>query len=86
MFRPELVTQVEVEVNKLIEAGFIREVKYPSWISNIVPVKRKNGQIRVCVDFRDLNKACSKDDFHLWMGLPDITKSECPQETKNAAF
>lgn len=51
MFRPELVTQIEVEVNKLIEAGFIREVNHPSWISNIVPVKKKNGQIRVCIDF-----------------------------------
>ncbi|KAH0720316.1 hypothetical protein KY284_005346 [Solanum tuberosum] len=56
VFCPELVTQIEVEVNKLIEAGFIREVKYPLWISNIVPVKKKNGQIRVCVDFQDLNK------------------------------
>nr|XP_009757669.1 PREDICTED: uncharacterized protein LOC104210465 [Nicotiana sylvestris] len=65
MFRLELVSQIEVEVNKLIEAGFIREVKYPSCISNIVPVKKKNGQIRICVDFRDLNKACPKDDFPL---------------------
>ncbi|KAL0345464.1 UNVERIFIED_CONTAM: Transposon Tf2-12 polyprotein [Sesamum radiatum] len=42
-----------------------REVKYPTWISSIVPVKKKNGQIRICVDFRDLNKACPKDDFPL---------------------
>ncbi|KAG9446513.1 hypothetical protein H6P81_012641 [Aristolochia fimbriata] len=42
-----------------------REVKYPSWIANIVPVKKKTGQIRVCVDFRDLNKACPKDYFPL---------------------
>ncbi|KAG9447197.1 hypothetical protein H6P81_013325 [Aristolochia fimbriata] len=42
-----------------------REVKYPSWITNIVPVKKKTGQIRVCVDFRDLNKVCPKDDFPL---------------------
>ncbi|KAG9442391.1 hypothetical protein H6P81_018245 [Aristolochia fimbriata] len=53
------------EVDKLIAANFIREVKYPSWIANIVPVKKKTGQIRVCVDFRDLNKACPKDDFPL---------------------
>ena len=55
--------QIEFEVNKLIEAGFIREVKYPSWISNIVLVIKKNGQIRICVGFRDLNKSCPKDDF-----------------------
>ncbi|KAL0349744.1 UNVERIFIED_CONTAM: Transposon Tf2-12 polyprotein [Sesamum radiatum] len=35
------------------------------WISNIVPIRKKNGQIRVCVDFRDLNNACPKDDFPL---------------------
>uniref|UniRef100_A0A7N2L0M9 RNA-directed DNA polymerase n=1 Tax=Quercus lobata TaxID=97700 RepID=A0A7N2L0M9_QUELO len=64
-FRPELIPQIETEVNKLIEAGFIREVQYPEWIANIVPVKKKNGQIRVCVDFRDLNNACPKDDFPL---------------------
>ncbi|KAG9450338.1 hypothetical protein H6P81_010303 [Aristolochia fimbriata] len=42
-----------------------REVKYPSWIANIVPVKKKTGQIRFCIDFRNLNKACPKDDFPL---------------------
>ncbi|KAL0332959.1 UNVERIFIED_CONTAM: Transposon Tf2-11 polyprotein [Sesamum calycinum] len=55
----------EGEVNKLIEVSFIQEVKYPMWISSIVPVRKKNGQIRVCVDFRDLNNAWSKDDFPL---------------------
>ncbi|XP_070004334.1 uncharacterized protein [Nicotiana sylvestris] len=64
-FRPELIPSIEAEVNKRIEASFIREVKYPSWISSIVPVKKKNGQIRVCVDFRDLNNACPKDEFPL---------------------
>ncbi|XP_060180738.1 uncharacterized protein LOC132610466 [Lycium barbarum] len=64
-FRSELVPLIETEVNKLIEAGFIREVKYPTWISSIVPVRKKNGQIRVCVDFRDLNNACPKDEFPL---------------------
>ncbi|CAM8927661.1 unnamed protein product [Rhodiola kirilowii] len=64
-FRPELVPEIEKEVNKLIDADFIREVKYPTWIANIVPVRKKNGQLRVCVDFRDLNEACPKDDFPL---------------------
>ncbi|KAL0413584.1 UNVERIFIED_CONTAM: hypothetical protein Sradi_1560100 [Sesamum radiatum] len=64
-FRLELIPLIEAEVNKLIEVGFIREVKYPIWISNIVPVRKKNGQIRVCVDFRDLNNACPKDNFSL---------------------
>ena len=62
---PELIPEIESEVNKLIDAGFIREVKYPTWIANIVPVRKKNGQLRVCVDFRDLNEAWPKDDFPL---------------------
>ncbi|WJZ92797.1 hypothetical protein VitviT2T_011774 [Vitis vinifera] len=54
-----------MKIDKLIETSFVREVKYPTWIANIVPVKKKNGHIRVCVDFRDLNSACPKDDFPL---------------------
>ena len=42
-FRPNLVPKIEEELNKLIEAGFIREAKYPAWISSIVLVKKKNG-------------------------------------------
>jgi len=60
-----LIPEIEKEVNKLIEAGFIREVKHPTWIANMVPVRKKNGQRRVCVDFRDLNDACPQDDFPL---------------------
>jgi hypothetical protein len=60
---PEILPQIEAEVDKRIAAGFIREVKYPTWVNSIVPVKKKNGQMCICVDFRDLNKACLKDDF-----------------------
>nr|GMD82530.1 uncharacterized protein LOC109154689 [Ipomoea batatas] len=42
-FRPELIPSIEGEVNKLIEAGFIREVKYPTWISSIVLISPSNG-------------------------------------------
>ena len=33
------------------------------WVSNIVPVNKKQGTIRVCIDFRYLNKTCPKDNF-----------------------
>ncbi|KAL0433518.1 UNVERIFIED_CONTAM: hypothetical protein Slati_2686100 [Sesamum latifolium] len=65
VLHPDLIRCIEIEVNKLIDVGFIREVKYPTWISSIMHVKKMNGQIRICVDFRDLNKACPKDDFLL---------------------
>ena len=62
-FRPELEDDIITEVDKLIKAGFIKEVQYPRWLANIVPVMKKNGQVRICVDFRDINRTCPKDDF-----------------------
>ena len=56
---------VKDEVTKLKRAGAIKEVFYPEWLANIVVVKKKNGNWRVCVDFTDLNKACPKDPFPL---------------------
>jgi len=44
-FHPELVPEIEKEVNKLIKAGFIGDVRYPTWNANIVPVRKKNGQL-----------------------------------------
>ena len=44
---------------------FIEEIKCPKWLANIVPVKKNDRQIRICVDFRDLNRACPKDGFPL---------------------
>ncbi|XP_039130916.1 LOW QUALITY PROTEIN: uncharacterized protein LOC120267326 [Dioscorea cayenensis subsp. rotundata] len=62
-----LEEKVIEETKKLIEANFYRgRKKYPDWVCSIVPrEEKKNGEIRICVDFRDLNKACPKDDFPL---------------------
>ncbi|MFG1569959.1 hypothetical protein ACDT16_13830, partial [Staphylococcus aureus] len=64
-FRPDVMDAIEAEVNKLIACGFIREEQHPDWVANVFPVTKKNGKIRLCVDFRDLNLACPKDDFPL---------------------
>jgi hypothetical protein len=61
----EKVKAVEAEVQRLQDVKVIREVKYLVWLANTVPVKKKNGKWRMCVDFTDLNKACKKDDFPL---------------------
>ena len=43
--RPEFQDQVIAKVDKFIKAGFIKEIQYPRWLANIVPVEKKNGQI-----------------------------------------
>jgi ribonuclease HI len=64
-FAPDRNAAIADEVQKLLDAGFIREVQYPEWLSNVVLVKKSNGKWRMCVDFTDLNKACPKDSFPL---------------------
>lgn len=51
------------EVQKLLKTGFIREVQYPTWLSNVVLVKKHSGKWRMCVYFKDLNKACPKNNY-----------------------
>ena len=51
------------EIQKQLSVGFISVVQYPEWLANVVPVSKKDGKVRVCVDFRTLNKASPKDDF-----------------------
>ena len=65
VFAPERDQAITEEVSKLLTVGFIREMYYPDWLANIVLVKKANGKWRMCVDFTNLNKACSKDSFPL---------------------
>ncbi|RDX58414.1 hypothetical protein CR513_62271, partial [Mucuna pruriens] len=53
------------ETRKLLSAGFIREVQYPTWLANVVMVRKANGKWRMCTDYTDLNKACPKDSYPL---------------------
>ncbi|KAK0602264.1 hypothetical protein LWI29_031867 [Acer saccharum] len=64
-FNPERSAAIKEEVSKLLAARSIREVKYPEWVANVVLVKKKNNQWRMCVDFTNLNKACPKNSFPL---------------------
>ena len=56
---------IQTEVDNLLQNGFIRAVKYPEWLANVVVVLKKGNKWRVCVDYTDLNDACPKDSFPL---------------------
>jgi hypothetical protein len=64
-FDEERRRAIRVELRKLVEAGFIKEVFRPTWLANLVLVKKKNGKWRMCVDYTSLNKACPKVLFPL---------------------
>ena len=53
---PKLLPDIKAEITRLIEANFIRQCRYAEWISNVVLVYKKNGKLRVCINFRDLKK------------------------------
>jgi hypothetical protein len=62
-YMPERRGTIRVEVNKLLEAGFIRPVDYTSWLANPVLVEKPDGSWRMCIDYTSLNKACPKDEY-----------------------
>nr|XP_025628487.1 uncharacterized protein LOC112721656 [Arachis hypogaea] len=64
-FAPEINVKIKEEIERLIKAKFIRTTRYLEWVSNIVPVMKKNGKLRVCIDFRDLNNATAKDEYFM---------------------
>jgi hypothetical protein len=60
---PSKVVAIKVEIDKLRIVNFIYPIAYTSWVSNPVPINKKQGTIRICTNFHDLNHACPKDNF-----------------------
>jgi hypothetical protein len=60
---PRKAAAIKLEVEKLLKDDFIYVVALTDWVSNLFPIDKKQGTIRVCVDYRDINKACPKDNF-----------------------
>ena len=48
--KPKWILKIKEEVQKQYEAGFLQVAQYTDWVSNIVPVPKKNGKVRMCVD------------------------------------
>jgi hypothetical protein len=81
IYKDEVLADVKKEIERLLDANFIRPCRYAEWISNIIPVYEKNGKMRVCIDFRDLNRATPMDGYPMPVAdLLDISKTtfRCP--------
>jgi hypothetical protein len=63
LVNPQKEATIKAEVEKLLKVGFIYPIQLTQWVSNPIPVNKKQGTIHVCMDFHDLNKACPKDNF-----------------------
>lgn len=49
----------------MLKAQIIYPIHHSTWIANIVPVRKKNGEMRIYVDFRNLNLASLKNNYPL---------------------
>ena len=63
--KPEISLKIKKKVKKHFDAGFLAVARYPEWVANIVPIPKKDRKVRICMDYRDLNRASPKDDFPL---------------------
>jgi ribonuclease HI len=62
---PMLPPIMEKEVKKILDAQIIIPLIFSEWVVNLVPVRKKNREIRLCVNFRNLNRSSKKDNYPL---------------------
>jgi len=62
--KPNYAITIKRDINKLLTTRFIQLIKEATWLSPIVVVLKKNGKLRICVDFK-LNKVTKKDPYPL---------------------
>jgi hypothetical protein len=60
---PILLPMVEMEVKHLLDEKIIVPLRYSDWVENLVTVRNKNREIRLCDDFINLNKSSLKDNY-----------------------
>ena len=63
--RTECLLKIKEKVTKQLKVGFIKPIHQAEWIAIVAPVPKMDGKVRMCMDFRDLNKAFPKDDYLL---------------------
>ena len=62
---PKQLPLVEKEIKKMYKAGIIVPLRFSNWVSNLVSMRNNTGEIRLCINFRNLNRASLKDNYPL---------------------
>ena len=62
-FHSTLEPTIKKELNKILDAKIIFPIRHTQWVANLVPVRKENGDIRLCVDSRNLNKSYENDNY-----------------------
>ena len=65
---PTLAPKMQEELMKLMDGGIIKPIRHSSWVSNLVPIRKKNGDIKLCINFTNLSITSLKDNY----GLPNM--------------
>lgn len=60
-----MLPSIEKEVNRLFKVGIVVLIRFSDWISNLVLVRKNTKEIRLCIDFQNLNKVSLKDNYPL---------------------
>ena len=60
-----LLPLIEKKIKCMYEAGIIAPIIFLEWVSNLVPTRKKTGEMRLCVDLRNVNKVSLKDNYTL---------------------
>ena len=60
---PKLEPLIQSEVKKILDARIIFKARHSEWVSNLVSVRKKSREIRLCADFRNLNRTSDKDNY-----------------------
>ena len=58
-----LLPVIKKEIKKIFNAKIIVTLRFSKWVANLVSVRKKNGEIRICIDFKNLNKVSLKDNY-----------------------
>ncbi len=56
---------IEKGIKRMYDSKIIVPLRYSKWVSNIVPNRKKSGESRLCIDFRNINKVSLKDNYPL---------------------